>query len=160
VRVLHVLAAAMDVDLALPDVATARAEIAELGEWDGDRAGFPSYIADTPAVPGAGEAVLATWPLLLDAGRLQDGEPFLAGTARAAHARVSTSTAAAVGVTDGETLTVSTDRGSISVAVVVAEMPDGVVWLPTNSDGCAVRSELAAGTGSIVRLTAGEGGAA
>jgi NADH-quinone oxidoreductase subunit G len=158
VRVLHVLAAAMDVDLALPDVAAARAEIAELGEWDGDRAGFPSYIADPPAVAGPGEAVLATWPLLLDVGRLQDGEPFLAGTARASHARLSTTTAAAVGVTDGDTLTVSTDRGSVSVPVVVAELPEGVVWLPTNSDGCAVRSQLAAGTGSIVRLAAGQGG--
>jgi NADH-quinone oxidoreductase subunit G len=160
VRVLHVLAAAMDVDLALPDVAAARAEIAELGEWDGDRAGFPSYIADPPAAPGTGEALLATWPLLLDAGRLQDGEPFLAGTARAAHARLSAATAAAVGVADGDLLTVSTDRGSVSVPVVVAKIPDSVVWLPTNSEGCAVRSRLSAGTGSIVRLTAGEGGAA
>jgi NADH-quinone oxidoreductase subunit G len=159
VRVLHVLAAAMGVDLALPDVAMARAEIAELGEWDGDRAGFPSYIADPPAAPGKGEALLATWPLLLDAGRLQDDEPFLAGTARAAHARLSATTAAAVGVGRGDVLTVGTDRGSVSVPVVVAEMPDGVVWLPTNSAGCAVRSQLAAGNGSVVRLTAGEGGA-
>jgi NADH-quinone oxidoreductase subunit G len=159
VRVLHVLAAAMGVDLALPDVDAARAEIAELGEWDGDRAGFPSYIADPPAAPGKGEALLATWPLLLDAGRLQDGEPFLAGTARAAHARVSVTTAAAVGVTGGDAVTVSTDRGSVSVPVVVAAMPDGVVWLPANSAGCAVRSHLAAGNGSVVRLTAGVGGA-
>jgi NADH-quinone oxidoreductase subunit G len=64
-----------------------------------------------------------------------------------------------VGVTGGDTLTVSTDRGSVSVPVVIAEMPDGVVWLPTNSAGCAVRSQLAAGTGSVVRLTAGEGSA-
>ena len=41
VRVLHVLAAAMDVDLALPDVDTARAEIAELGDV-GRRAARPS----------------------------------------------------------------------------------------------------------------------
>jgi NADH-quinone oxidoreductase subunit G len=159
VRVLHVLAAAMGVDLALPDVAAARAEIAELGEWDGDRAGFPVYIADPPAAPGKGEALLATWPLLLDAGRLQDDEPFLAGTARAEHARLSPATAAAVGVNGSDTVTVSTDRGSVSVPVVIAEMPDGVVWLPTNSRGCSVRSHLAAGTGSVVRLTAGVGGA-
>ena len=31
-----------------------------------------------------GQAVLATWQPLLDDGRLQDGEPYLAGTARAA----------------------------------------------------------------------------
>jgi NADH-quinone oxidoreductase subunit G len=160
VRVLHVLAAAMDIDLGLPDVAAARAEVAELGPWDGDRASFTGYRALVPARPGDGEALLATWALLLDAGRLQDGEPFLAGTARAARARLSAATAATVGVAGGDTLTVSTDRGTVSLPVVVADMPDGVVWLPTNSDGCAVRSALAAGTGSIVRLAAGEGGAA
>jgi NADH-quinone oxidoreductase subunit G len=159
VRVLHVLAAAMDVDLGLPDVAAARAEVAELGAWDGERASFSGYPAVASARPGAGEAVLATWSLLLDAGRLQDGEPFLAGTARAAHARLSAATAAAAGVADGDTLTVSTDHGSVSVPVVIAALPDGVVWLPTNSDGCSVRSGLAAGSGSIVRLTAGTGGA-
>jgi len=159
VRVLHVLAAAMDVDLALPDVAAARAEIAELGDWDGDRATFTRYSSVDTARPGKGEAVLATWSLLLDAGRLQDGEPFLAGTARAAHARLSTTTAASVGVADGDTLTVSTDHGSLSVPLVVAQMPDDIVWLPTNSDWCAVRGHLAAGNGSIVRLAPGEGGA-
>jgi NADH-quinone oxidoreductase subunit G len=160
VRVLHVLAAAMDVDLALPDVTAARAELAELGEWDGDRSSLTPYLALEPHQPGVGEALLATWSLLLDAGRLQDGEPFLAGTARAARARISAATAAAVGVADGDTLTVSTDRGEVSVPVLIAQMPDGVVWLPTNSAGCAVRRELAAGTGSIVRLAAGQGGAA
>jgi NADH-quinone oxidoreductase subunit G len=159
VRVLHVLAAAMDVDLGLPDVAAARAEIAELGEWDGDRATLARYDPVAPASPRAGEAVLATWHLLLDSGRLQDGEPFLAGTARSAHARLSAATAAAVGVVDGDTVTVSTDHGSLSVPVMVAEMLDGVVWLPTNSDWCAVRSHLAAGSGSIVRLEIGEGAA-
>ena len=130
---------------ALPDVAAARAELAELGAWDGDRAAL-SELHRRPRrqPPATGEAVLATWPLLLDAGRLQDGEPYLAGTARAALARLSAGTAAAVGVTDGDLLTVSTDRGSVSVPVVVTEMPDGVVWLPTNSAGCAVRSHLAA----------------
>jgi NADH-quinone oxidoreductase subunit G len=157
VRVLHVLAAAMDVDLGLPDVAAARAEIAELGEWDGDRATLTRYSSVDAARPGTGEAVLATWSLLLDSGRLQDEEPFLAGTARTAHARLSAATATAVGLADGDTVTVSTDHGSLSVPVVVAEMLDGVVWLPTNSDWCAVRSHLAAGSGSIVRLAIGEG---
>src|SRR5258708_25623678 len=46
-------------------------------------------------VPGAAEALLATWHNLLDAGRMQDGEPFLAGTARSAVAKVSAATAPA-----------------------------------------------------------------
>jgi NADH-quinone oxidoreductase subunit G len=155
VRVLHVLAEAMGLDLGLPDVAAARAEIAELGLWDGDRATFEPVDAPTPAPPNPGEAVLATWSQLLDAGRLQDGEPFLAGTARSAVARVSAATAAAVGVQDGAFLMVSTDRGAVTVPVLVTEMPDGVVWLPTNSAGVPVRRELAAVPGSVVRLAAG-----
>jgi NADH-quinone oxidoreductase subunit G len=100
--------------------------------------------------------VLASWHLLLDAGRLQDGEPWLAGTARRAVARLSPVTAAEVGVADGELLTVTTDRGTLTVPVVVTEMPDQVVWLPTNSQGSAVRRELAADTGSLVRLAAAQ----
>jgi NADH-quinone oxidoreductase subunit G len=156
VRVLHVLAAAMDVDLALPDVVAARAEIAELGAWDGARTSLTRHAAVTPVRAGKDEAVLATWSLLLDSGRLQDDEPFLAGTARSAHARLSATTAATFGLADGDTVTVSTDHGSLSVPVVIADMVDGVVWLPTNSDWCAVRSHLAAGSGSIVRLSVGE----
>jgi NADH-quinone oxidoreductase subunit G len=158
VRVLHALAEAMGIDLGLPDVAAARAEIAELGEWDGARTSLVRRDAVEPTRPGPGEAVLSTWALLLDAGRLQDDEPFLAGTARAAHARLSPATAAAVGVAEGDTVTVSTDRGAISVPAVLGPLPDGVVWLPTNSPGCAVRSDLAAGNGSTVRLSRSEGG--
>jgi NADH-quinone oxidoreductase subunit G len=157
VRVLHVLANAMGTDLRLPDVAAARAEIAEIGLWDGDRAAFEPVPAPDPVRPADGEAVLATWSQLLDAGRLQDGEPFLAGTARAAVARVSPATAAALGVTDGDALTVSTDRGSVLVPALVTEMPDGVVWLPTNAAGVPVRRELAAAPGSVVRLAAATG---
>ena len=49
--------------------------------WDGARAEAPGVPAGEPAQPEPGQAVLATWRLLLDDGRLQDGEPFLAGTA-------------------------------------------------------------------------------
>ncbi len=157
VRVLHVLAEAMGADLGLPDVAAARAEIAEIGLWDGDRAAFEPVPAPAPVQPAAGEAVLATWSQLLDAGRLQDGEPFLAGTARTAVARVSAATADALGVTDGARVTVSTDRGAVTAPVLVTEMPDGVVWLPTNAAGLPVRRELAAAPGSVVRLAVASG---
>ena len=41
-----------------------------------------------------GEAVLATWHELLDAGRGQDGDEHLAGTAKPARAIMSAATAA------------------------------------------------------------------
>ena len=67
VRVLHVLAEAMGVALALPDVAAARAEIQELGRWDGAGAALTPVPAAAAVSPAAGRAVLATWAQLLDA---------------------------------------------------------------------------------------------
>jgi NADH-quinone oxidoreductase subunit G len=37
----------------------------------------------------------------------------------------------------------------------VTEMPDGVVWLPTNAVGSPVRQALRAGHGGTVRLAPG-----
>jgi NADH-quinone oxidoreductase subunit G len=155
-RVLSMLAEAVGTPIGLANVATARHELAEFEAW----AGTPSPAADAgaasePAQPGPEEAVLSTWRTLLDAGLMQDGEPFLAGTAPRAVARVSAATAAQAGVADGGQLTVSTDHGSVTVPVVVTDMPDRVVWLPTNSVGCSVRSSLAADLGSLVRLSPG-----
>ena len=158
-QVLGALADAMDVHLGLPDVAAARRELTELGAAPagpvftgaGLRIGQPEG-----AKPGAGEALLATWHNLLDAGRMQDGEPNLAATARAAVARVSAATATEAGVADGAKVTVATGRGAITVPVEVTQMPDRVVWLPANSDGCAVRRELGAGHGALVTVRSAE----
>jgi len=40
--------------------------------------------------------------------------------------------------------------------VAIADMPDRVVWLPANSAGCAVRSELGAGHGTLVTVRSAE----
>jgi NADH-quinone oxidoreductase subunit G len=73
---------------------------------------------------------LASWHQLLDSGRMQDGEPALAGTARPVVARMSAATAAEAGAADGDKVTVATDRGSVTVPVEVVPMADHVVWLP------------------------------
>jgi len=83
---------------------------------------------------------------------LQDGEPFLAGTAKRSVARVSAATAAAAGLIDGALVRVSTSDGAITVPVAVTAMPDHVVWLPTNAPGCAVRATLLADAGSVVQI--------
>jgi NADH-quinone oxidoreductase subunit G len=36
---------------------------------------------------------------------------------------------------------------------VIAELPDRVVWLPTNARGCAVRAKLGAVGGDLVTLS-------
>jgi NADH-quinone oxidoreductase subunit G len=165
---LHVLAALadeMDVHLGLPDVGAARRELTMLTQGQADRAASAARAGQAPAGqvsqlglehPGPGRALLATWHNLLDAGRMQDGEPNLAGTARPAVARMSAATAAEAGTGDGGKVTVATGHGSITVPVEIADMPDRVVWLPTNSAGSAVRRELGAGHGSGVSVRSAE----
>ncbi|MDP9399153.1 MAG: NADH-quinone oxidoreductase subunit G [Actinomycetota bacterium] len=156
-RVLHGLADEMGVTLGLPHVAAARAELAELGAWEGARVPVPSVTASGPTRPGAGQALLATWPHLLDLGRLQDGEPFLAATAKAARVRLSAETAAEIGAAEGTPVSVQTARGTITLPLALTEMPDGVVWLPTNSAGSQVRRTLGVDAGVLVTIRAGGG---
>ncbi|SBS77176.1 NADH-quinone oxidoreductase subunit G [uncultured Mycobacterium sp.] len=149
-RVLQIMADELGVDLGFRTAADARAEIAALGRWDGERAAPPSVAPKELPPLERGEAVLAGWRLLLDSGRLQDGEPYLAGTARPAVVRLSATTAAGIGTADGDVVTVSTGRGAISLPLVVTDMPDGVVWLPLNSPGSAVHEQLGVTTGAVV----------
>jgi NADH-quinone oxidoreductase subunit G len=104
-------------------------------------------------------AKLATWHQLLDSGRMQDGEPSLAGTARSVVARMSAATAAQAGVADGDKVTVATGQGSVTVPVEVVPMADHVVWLPAAGlsrepagGGSTIRAELGAGHGATVTL--------
>jgi NADH-quinone oxidoreductase subunit G len=183
--VLGAIADQMDVHLGLPDAAAARAELAALGTWRGTRpqppeagqAGFDSGVHLTHQAHGShGAGVLdvrlASWHQLLDSGRMQDGEPALAGTARAVVARMSAATAAEAGVADGDKVTVATDRGSVTVPVEVVPMADHVVWLPAGGlartgaelapypaapepalrAGSTIRAQLGAGHGGTVTL--------
>ena len=68
-------------------------------------------------------------------------------------ARLSAATAEALGVADGGCRDrVHRPRRRHGCRCVVTEMPDGVVWLPTNAAGLPVRRELAAAPGSVVRI--------
>ncbi|HTR94377.1 MAG TPA: NADH-quinone oxidoreductase subunit G [Trebonia sp.] len=179
--VLAAIAEELDVHLGLPDAAAARAELAALGPWKGAKPAPPAVIPppgghggnggmESPHEQGGsggdrsprGSTVrLATWHQLVDAGRMQDGEPYLAGTARPVVARVSAATAADAGLADGDKVTVaavagSTGAGSLTVPLAVTDMADGVVWLPANSSGSAVRTDLGAGHGSRVTLRRAE----
>jgi NADH-quinone oxidoreductase subunit G len=154
-RVLDMLADEMDVALGMRDVAQVRRQIAELATWDGDATPAPDVRAAEPPDVGPGQAVLASWHLLLDAGRLQDGEPWLAGTARRPVARLSPATADEVGVADGDLLTVSTSAGAVTLPALLVDMPERVVWLPTNQVGVPVRAALHADAGAVVQLSRG-----
>ncbi|MEU9704954.1 NADH-quinone oxidoreductase subunit G [Streptomyces sp. NPDC047981] len=153
-RVLHMLADALDAHLALPDLRSVRRELDRLGGWDGERASEPTEPAQAAPRPGEGEAVLAGHRLLLDLGRLQEGDTALAGTRHAAVARLSATTAAETGVKDGDLLAVTGPAGSTSFPLQVTEMPDRVVWLPLNSAASGVLSGTGAHPGDLVRIGA------
>ena len=154
-RVLDLLADEMGEPLGVRTLEAVRTDMRALGPWTGDRAAAP--VVEAAEVPSldAGQAVLATWHHLLDSGRMQDGEPFLAGTAPKARALLSAKTAATIGLSDGDTVRVSTSSGSITAPLTITDMADHVIWLPTNSPGSAVRSALGVDAGAIVSLTTG-----
>jgi NADH-quinone oxidoreductase subunit G len=163
--VLGSLADEMDVHLGLPDAAAARREIQALGSAPSPATEPAGYVspaggygppAPRPPVPGSGQAVVATWRNLLDGGRLQDGEPNLAGTARAPVARMSAATAAEAGTGTGGMVTITTDSGSVTLPAEITPMPDRVVWLPGNSAGGGIRRDLRAGHGTLVTLRSAE----
>jgi NADH-quinone oxidoreductase subunit G len=101
--------------------------------------------------------VLATWHQLLDGGSLQAGEPHLAGTARKPRIVLSAATAAEIGVARGDDVTVSTERGSITLPLILGDLPDRVVWLPSNPVGQGVRRNLGVDAGAIVGISANGG---
>ena len=154
-RVLQTLADELGIDLGFRTAAEAREEMVGLGTWEGPRPSAPATDARSAVSLEPGEAVLAGWRMLLDAGRLQDGEPHLAGTARPTVARLSSSTAAGIGAVDGQPVTIATGRGSVTAPLEVTVMPDGVVWLPLNSPGSAVHNQLGVTTGAVVHITTG-----
>ncbi|HEY6481175.1 MAG TPA: NADH-quinone oxidoreductase subunit G [Streptosporangiaceae bacterium] len=164
-QVLASIADEMDVHLGLPDDAAARRELQALGV---SAAAASSAAAAAPGVPGGrppgsyrlspgpGQALLSTWRNLLDGGRMQDGEPNLAGTARAPVARLSAATAAEAGTAAGGKVVVATEHGSMTLPVEITPMPDRVVWLPANSAGGGIRRDLRAGHGALVTLRSAE----
>jgi NADH-quinone oxidoreductase subunit G len=155
-RVLDMLARAMGTDLGTPTVEVVRAELGSIVVDDAARAPRPTVAAPAAlasAPHGApGQAVLASWHLLVDGGVLQDGEPHLAGTGRVAVARVSPATAATL-TSAGVVRVSGAGRGSITLPVVATPgMADGVVWLPANSPGANTARMLGVWPGASVAV--------
>jgi NADH-quinone oxidoreductase subunit G len=159
-RVLDALAALLGITLGTGEVNSVRRE---LGSLPATRAAHPQPPTVAPAAlprTGSHEAVLATWHHLIDLGALLDGDEVLAGTARTPLVRIAKPLAESLGVAEGEPVTVSTDRGGITLPVAITDMPDGVVWLPTNSPGSTLRRSLGVTSGAVVRLSRGSAGQA
>ncbi len=150
-RVLAALADGLGADLGFRTAAQARAELDELGTWEGERNEAPDYPAGEPAEPDGSTVLLAAWRMALDESRALDGEPYLQATAREAEARISSRTAADAGISS--IAVISNDRGSITLpAVLDSEMVDGVIWLPSRAPGLGVPQHLAASAGDLVTI--------
>jgi NADH-quinone oxidoreductase subunit G len=52
-------------------------------------------------------------------------------------------------------VTVRSDRGSLTLPLVVAALPDRVVWVPMRTPDAAVRRDLAVLPGTVVAISAG-----
>ena len=150
--VLGRLAAEFGVELGVETLAQLYDEVNSAMEWSGARTALRDHPGAAPTAVAAGQAVLATHKPLLDAGRLQDGAPWLAGSARRPVALASAATLTRAGVDPGGRLTVSTDRGSITLPAEPADLPDNVVWVPECSQGSLVHESLGA-AGAVVALS-------
>ncbi|MFD6199726.1 NADH-quinone oxidoreductase subunit G [Mycobacteriaceae bacterium NPDC060252] len=155
-RVLAALSRRMDRPIGLNHPDEALAELADIGPWEGARENPGPIRATARPRPESGEALLASWRQLLDAGRLQDGEQFLAGTAHPAQVRLSKATAHEIGASEGELVTVrsmsESIQGDITLPLRITEMPDRVVWVPMRSAGSEVHQQLGPALGQVVRI--------
>jgi NADH-quinone oxidoreductase subunit G len=153
-RVLSGIADELGRPLGFRTVEQVRAEMQALGPWDGARPALDAGKAPKAPKTKAGALALATWKQLIDLGSMQDGEAHLRATARTPVARVSRATYESVfGMLDAgqdPVATLSGDRGSITLPVVVADLPDDVVWVPARSVGRGVLADLASPGSSVI----------
>ena len=147
------LAEEFDADLGITTLSDLYAEVNPLMEWDGDPQDFTPASAQAPAAAGQGEVVLASHKPMIDAGRLQDGAPWLAGSARRPVLLASAATLAAAGITPGADATLETERGTITLPAAIADLPDSVAWVPECSTGSVIHENLG-GVGTVATLRA------
>jgi NADH-quinone oxidoreductase subunit G len=153
VRILSMIADEMGTPINLPTVAATAREISALGNWDGSALKFESVASVKDSATGD-KLNLSSWRLLLDLGTLQDGEANLAGTARKASAHISNSRAEKLGVKTGESISITTDFGSIELPVEISEMSDNEIWVPRNSIGSQVIASLGFVSGQVTVVKA------
>ena len=154
-RVLEAVAALLGVTLGTGEVQGVRRELGRMTASATTRPAAPRVAPVPVPQPGEHEAVLSTWHHLIDLGSLLDGDEVLTATARPSVVRIGKGLAQSLGVTDGDAVTVGTDRGAITLPAAITDLPAGVVWLPTNSPGTTVRRSLGVTSGAVVRLSAG-----
>jgi NADH-quinone oxidoreductase subunit G len=146
-RVLAGIAQEYGVELGFRTPAEARAQMEEFGPWDGERPGLAAPPAAKDRKVLKTKLTLATWKQLVDNGSLQDGDEHYRATARRAVARITAETHEMLKRVPEVTLT--GDRGSVTLPVEVADLPEGVVWVPSNSFRNGVLADLSSPGGMV-----------
>jgi len=153
IRVLAGIAEELGAPLGFRTSDQARADMIDVGPWDGKRGVAPA-VKPKPVKAKKGQVILDTWCLMIDDGRSADGQPEYKSTARQPVLRASDATLAAAGAKSGDNVTLSTTAGKLTLTSESADLPDGVVWAPSNSGGLSLRRHLGAGYGDTVKLKA------
>ena len=146
VRILSMLADEMGTPINLPTVTATAREIESVGNWDGAK---PAFNKRASVAALADEITLVSWRFLLDLGSLQLGEANLAGTAKEARAHISSTTASKLGVSEEDSVVISSELGSIELPVSIREIADHLIWVPRNSAGSQVIPSLGFTSGAV-----------
>jgi NADH-quinone oxidoreductase subunit G len=153
--VLRALAAKLGFELTLAEPGqgqSALADLADLAE-PSVRCPAPKQAPGPAPVLAEDEVLLSTWHQLVDDAAGLADEPRLAASAPAPVVRLAPDTAAGLGLTQGELVSVATSRGRIVLpSVIDPDMLEGVVHLPAKSPGSWVLSSLGAASGAVVKL--------
>jgi NADH-quinone oxidoreductase subunit G len=147
VRVLAGIAEELGSPLGFRTIEAARAELEEVGPWDGERPELPAVPAHAERKVLKTKLTLATWKQLIGNASLLADEATLQATGRPAVALITAETHAMLkGVAE---VTLTGDRGQITLPVEVSDLPDGVVWVPENAFGAGVLAELSSPGGMV-----------
>ncbi len=153
-RILAMVADELDRPMGRTDTGSLRAGLAALPAVSSPQHQAPA-VAPRASTAYSHEVVVATWRHLLDEGTMQSGDDDLAATARTAVARLSARTAQAAGVAVDGVVVVMANGGELTLPIEITDMPDGVVWLPTNSRGSTLRRSLGIDHGACATLRPG-----
>jgi NADH-quinone oxidoreductase subunit G len=131
----------------------AAAELDELGAWDGTRVGHDLADLVAPAAddPGTGHR-LATWKTMVSDGPMQDGDAAYHASGPRPVAVLDERTLSTLGLVEGDGVTLSTGRGSVTLPAVVGDVEEGVVWAPASSAGVHLQRDLGVGSGGRVTI--------
>jgi NADH-quinone oxidoreductase subunit G len=146
-RVLAALADELEVTGFPRDSAQLKAQLEEFAGWQGVRITTPDVSsAGSTAREDSSGWLLATWRPLLEGTVMQQGEPYLSGTARPQEVWLSAAGAQSLGVAEGDLVTVSApSAGSVTAPLVVTDVADGTVVVTGDAHRTLARGGDAAG---------------